>query len=315
MGTMASRAAERCPGLGPVADPTITAYRRRERSDMLVIASNITTRSRKVSEALRPWLAELENETRQEIEKEHADTMRDLARQCVSAGADIIDINLQQRYDRPEVMSFMVEVVQPEIGGRQLCLSANRADTLGAGLKVCRRPPLVNYVSLEEWRLQEVLPLVVRYNADVILLTTDPTITTSAEEILKTAGILVGAANEAGIANGHIYIDPGVLHVTRQFGQEHTQALIDLLPLLAGSFDPPVKTTLWINNVSAAAPRRFRAPLNGTFLAMLGGLGLSSAFMDVLDKETMRTLRILKILRNEIIYADGELELATAADR
>jgi hypothetical protein len=108
---------------------------------MLAIANNITTRNRKIAEALRPRPAEsVSQRAGDRIKKERAEFLRRLAGQCVAAGADILDINLQQRYDKPEVMEFVIEVVQ-EIVSCQLCLSSNSADTLEAGLRACKRPP------------------------------------------------------------------------------------------------------------------------------------------------------------------------------
>jgi 5-methyltetrahydrofolate corrinoid/iron sulfur protein methyltransferase len=157
-------------------------------------------------------------------------------------------------------------------------------------------------------RLEQVLPLAARYGAEVILLTADPAPPGDVEDTLKSAAVLVGAANESGISNDRIVIDPGVLHVTSAMGQRHAKTLIELLPALADAFEPPVRTTCWINNVSAGAPRRLRPAVNNTFLAMLAGLGLSSAFVDVFAKETMRTIRLIRILNNEALYSDRDAD-------
>lgn len=276
---------------------------------MLVIANNITTRNRRIREALKPRPAEsISGKPAEKIRKERAELLRSLVKLCVASGADMLDINLQQRYDKPEIMKFAVETVQ-EAASCQLCLSSNSADTLEAGLRACKRPPIVNYVSLDKKRLEETLPLAARYGAEVILFTAEPAAVASLEAILQSAAVLVGAANGSGISNDRIIIDPGVFHITAEMGQRHTKALIELLPALAEAFDPPVRTTCWINNVSAGAPRRLRPPMNNTFLAMLAGLGLSSAFVDVLSKETMRTIRLIKFLKSDAIYSDRDVEL------
>jgi len=276
---------------------------------MLVIANNITTRNRKVTEALKLRPAEsISQKAADRIQKQRIDLLRELANDCVEAGADILDINLQQRLDEPEIMKLAVETVQEAVKC-QLCLSSNRADTLEAGLRACKHPPIVNYISLDKEKLEEILPLITRYNAEVILSVTGPTALNSTEDILKSAAILVSAANESGISNKRIIIDPGVLHVTSDVGQRHTRTLLELLPALSEIFDPPIRTTSWINNVSAGAPRRLRPVINNTFLAMLAGVGLSSAFVDALHRETMRTVRLIRILRDDAIYSDRDIEL------
>ena len=276
---------------------------------MLAIANNITTRNRRVSEALRLRPAEsISQKVADRIKKERIDFLQELASDCIEAGADILEINLQQRYDEPEIMKFAVETVQGAVAC-QLCLSSNRVDTLEAGLRACKHPPIVNYISLDSEKLKDILPLIARYKAEVILVVSSPTALDSTEDILKAAAVLVGAANESGISNKRIIIDPGVLHVTSDAGQRHSKTLLELLPAFSEIFDPPIRTTSWINNVSAGAPRRLRPVINNTFLAMLAGVGLSSAFVDALDRGTMRTVRLIRILRDDAIYSDRDVEL------
>jgi 5-methyltetrahydrofolate corrinoid/iron sulfur protein methyltransferase len=276
---------------------------------MLAIASNITTRNRVVSKTLKLRPAEsISQKAADRVKKERIDFLQELASDCIEAGADILDINLQQRYDEPEIMKFAVETVQGAVDC-QLCLSSNRADTLEAGLRACKRPAIVNYVSLDSEKLKNILPLIARYKAEVILVVSSPTALNSTEDILKAAAVLVGAANESGISNKRIIIDPGVLHVTSDAGQRHAKTLLELLPAFSEIFDPPIRTTAWINNVSAGAPRRLRPVINNAFLAMLSGVGLSSVFVDALDRGTMRTVRLIRILRDDAIYSDRDVEL------
>jgi len=276
---------------------------------MLAIASNITTRNRKVSEVLRVRSGEsISQKVADRMQKERIDFLQNMAKDCIKSGADILDINLQQRYDEPDVMKFAVETVQGAVEC-QLCLSSNIVDTLEAGLRACKRPPIVNYVSIDKQKLGGILPLVARYKAEVILNVIGSTALNSTEDILKSAAVLVGAANESGISNKRIIIDPGTLHVTTDVGQRHTKTLLELLPALSEVFDPSIRTTCWINNVSAGAPRRLRPVINNAFLAMLAGVGLYSAFVDALNKETMRTVRLIRIFRDDVIYTDRDVEL------
>jgi 5-methyltetrahydrofolate corrinoid/iron sulfur protein methyltransferase len=280
-----------------------------QEGNVLVISDNITTRNRKVARALKPIAESVLGQPTEAIKRESAHILKELARDCLAAGADMLSINLQQRYDRPHVMEFAVAAVQEAVNCR-LCLSSNRIDTLEKGLRSCQQPPIVNYISLNRERLGDVLPLAAKSRAGVILLVNNPVTTVSAEDTVKLAAVMVGAANESGIPNDRIMIDPGVLHITSEIGQRYTSTLTELLPALAETFDPPVMTTVWINNVSAGAARRLRPVINSTFLAMLAGLGLSSAFVDVLDWQTMRTMRLIKVFRNQRIYADGDMELS-----
>ncbi len=260
---------------------------------MRTIANNISSKKVKVARALSQG---------------DADFIREMARQCLSAGADVLDINLQHGLDRPRTMEVAVQAAQ-EAGDAQLCLSSNNVLALEAGLRKCRRSALVNYVSLEEDRVQKILPVAAKYGAGVVLLPSGSSPATGAEEVIRAASILVGAANELGITNDRILIDPGVFHITALEGQHHAQVLMELLPALTSAFDPGVEITCWVENISSGIPARLRPPLNRAFFMMLAGLGLSSVFVDILDRDTRRTMRLAKILKGELVYSDRDIEL------
>ncbi len=270
---------------------------------MLVIANNITTRSAKVNRVFQQLKT-----TAWSPEQPPAMMLKELAERCIAAGADVLDINIQQHYDRPEAMEFAVKAVQ-EVTDHQLCLSTANAEALEAGLRACRRFPLVNYISIDKVRLQKMLPLVAKHGAEVLLLITDPTMPADAEEMLKKSAILVGAANEMGIPNDRILIDPGLFHISSDMGQRHLVEVMEFLRALPEVFEPPVRTSCWIDNASAGAPTRLRPAIATALLAMLAGLGLSSTFLDVLKRENMRMVRLIRVLKNEAVYAHQDIEL------
>jgi 5-methyltetrahydrofolate corrinoid/iron sulfur protein methyltransferase len=270
---------------------------------MLIIANNITTRNPRVAAILRESLEDTGGGSPAASE---CPGLKDIAESCVHAGADVIEINLQQHLDKVEVMELAVRMVQ-QVTDKQLCLSSNKSAVIEAGLKLCSRPPLINHLSLDTASLKEVLPLVARYGAELVLLISDPASPGDARQMLEKASVLVGAAAEAGIPNERLILDPGIFHITREQGQAHLAETLEVLQAIPESFDPPVRTACWIANSSAGAPARLRPWIDTTLLALLSGAGLSAAFIDILKKENQRTLRLLKMFRNELIYADDAL--------
>lgn len=270
---------------------------------MYIISNNITTR--------KPAIARLFNVARDNDwnpQKPPAAFLKELAKQCAEAGADGLEIDIQQHNLPPEAMEFAVNVIQQEIDC-QICLSTNNYEAMEAGLKACKRFPIANYVSFEEEKLRKMLPLIAKSGAEVILLVSDPARPAEAQEMIEQAAVLVGAANEEGIPNDHIIIDPGLFHVTIEQGQRHMVQVMEFLQALPEAFDPPVRSTCWLGNSSAGAPVRLRPVIETSLLAMLAGTGLSSAFLDVLRKENMRTVRLIKIFRNREIYTDSDVKL------
>jgi cobalamin-dependent methionine synthase I len=270
---------------------------------MIIIANNITTRNPQVASILRQRIAEIKD-----IEAEACPGLHDVVEACLSAGADVLEVNLQQRYDQPEMMEFTVNSIQ-QVTDRQLCLSSNKARTLEAGLSICKRPPIINYLALEVQRLQEILPLANQYGAELILMVSDPAMPGDTRQMLEKAAILVGATNEAGIPNERLILDPGIFHITKEQGQHHLVDVMEFLKMVPNIFDPLVRTTCWLNNSSAGAPSRLRPVIETSLLSLLSGIGLSSIFMDVLGRENRRAIRLLKIFNNKKIYADADLSL------
>ena len=270
---------------------------------MFVIANNITTRNSVVNQIFSQaktggWVKDQQAIIR----------LQDLTEQCITAGADVLEINVQQYHGLPEAMEFAVNAVQ-QVTDLQLCLSTNSAEALEAGLRACKCPPLVNYISIDETRLREMLPLIANHGAGVVLLVSDPTTPTDAREMLQKAAILVGAVNEAGIPNDSVFIDPGLIHLASDMGQRHLVEVMEFLRVLPDATEPPVKSTCWLGNISAGAPQRIRPVIETALLPMLAGMGLSSVFLDVLRRENMRTVRLIKMFNNEVVYSESEVNV------
>jgi 5-methyltetrahydrofolate corrinoid/iron sulfur protein methyltransferase len=94
---------------------------------------------------------------------------------------------------------------------------------------------------------------------------------------------LVYAANQAGIMNDDIYLDPIVTPLSVEINQviscaEFMSMVIDIAP--------GVKTLVGLSNVSNGTPHHLRGIINRTYLVMLNKYGtLSAAIVDAFDEE------------------------------
>jgi cobalamin-dependent methionine synthase I len=270
---------------------------------MLIIANNITTRNPKVARIFRQETSGCEKAG----PEAYAD-LQDLALSCVKAGADVLEINLQQHLDVPGMMEFAIKAVQ-QVTQKQLCLSTRNASSLEAGLKLCECSPIINYITLDINSLKNILPHVAKYKSELILLISDPARPADAREMLEKAAVLVGAAGGEGISPDRIFLDPGIFHITTEQGQKHLVDVINFLRAIPEAFDPPIRTTCWLSNSSAGAPARLRPFIETALLACLSSVGLTSVFFDVLRRDNIRTAHLLKIFNNEEVYADSLFEV------
>lgn len=109
-----------------------------------------------------------------------------------------------------------------------------------------------------------------------------------ANERCMLAVDLVYKANEIGIPNEDIWIDPIVTPVSVDTNQ--VKACIEFMSMLS-DIAPGCKSVVGLSNVSNGTPANLRPYLNRTYLAMLMKYGIYSAIIDAFDDELIRLAR------------------------
>ncbi len=158
-----------------------------------------------------------------------------------------------------------------------------------AGLKACRARPLLNSASGKASSKEMMMPLAKKYDTDVVIsVITDagcpPDVESRVESIMDT----VAYANELGIPDEDIWVDPIIIPVSAD--QRQPVEALEFMKIL-GDLLPDVKSTVGLSNVSNGTPAHLRGILNRTYMVMLGRYGLHSAIVDVMDAELMKIHR------------------------
>ena len=159
-----------------------------------------------------------------------------------------------------------------------ICIDSSVIEALEAGLSVYEGRALVNSVTAEDERLDEILPLVAKYGAAVIGLANDETgIPETPEKRLECARKIVSAANDHGIATEDVIIDPLAMTV----GAATDAVTITLATISLIRDELGVNMCLGASNVSFGLPQRH--VLNAGFLPMAMAAGLTSAIMSTAE--------------------------------
>ncbi|HZG48884.1 MAG TPA: dihydropteroate synthase [Thermoleophilaceae bacterium] len=192
----------------------------------------------------------------------------------VEAGADMLDVNAGiPMVDESELLAKMLKLVQ-DTADVPICIDSSVIEALEAGLAVYEGKPLVNSVTGEDERLEEILPLVARHGAAVIGLANDETgIPETPQQRLEIATKIVAAAGEAGIPPEDVVIDP--LAMTVGADTEAVTTTLEAIRLIRDKLG--VNMCLGASNVSFGLPERH--VLNAAFLPMAMAAGLTSAIM------------------------------------
>lgn len=214
--------------------------------------------------------------------------------QQLDAGAHILDVNVGvPGLDEVTTMRDAVMAISSVID-LPLQIDSNDTKVIEAGLRAFCGRAIVNSVNGEEEKLEAVLPLVKKYGAMVVGLTSDEGgIPERAEDRLKIAEKIVERAEGCGIPRDSIIIDCLCLAASAsESGAAETLRALRLIKDTLG-----VKTVLGLSNISFGLPDRELT--NKTFLAMAMGAGLDLAIMNPNSSAMTDAFITAKMLRGE----------------
>jgi 5-methyltetrahydrofolate corrinoid/iron sulfur protein methyltransferase len=215
----------------------------------------------------------------------------DEAKRQKEKGMDWIDINLgPAKKGGPELMEFVVKTVQEAIGDSPpLCLDTSNIEAMEAGLAAHKGTAIINSIMARPERYEKMIPLAVKYNANMIALMWGPDgLPRDENERGALAAELLYAANEAGVPNEHIFVDGIVTPVNIQ--QQQLMSLLAFQEMLQDMF-PGVKSTCGLSNISNGPPEHLRSILNTTYMVMLERKGMYSCIADAYDDELIAVAR------------------------
>jgi 5-methyltetrahydrofolate corrinoid/iron sulfur protein methyltransferase len=235
---------------------------------MILIAENINVMSQTIGPALK---------------ERRAEPIQALAKAETAAGVHYLDLNIgpSKKFGH-ELMPWLVGIIQ-EVSDLPLSLDTTNVVAIEEGLKLCKKRPIINSISLQPERIEQTLPLVKKYNAEMIglLWGVDGMPRDANERCMHTVD-LIYKSNELGIPNEDIWIDPIVTPISGEINQ--VTACVEFMAMLA-DIAPGCKSIVGLSNVSNGTPDHLRPILNRTYLIMLMRHGLYSAIVDAFDKE------------------------------
>jgi len=258
---------------------------------MLLIGENINIMSQTIGPAFK---------------ERNPKPVQELAKAEVDAGIDYLDLNIgPARKAGDELMAWVVNTTQ-EVTSKPLSLDSTNLVAMEAGLKTAKSKPLINSVSLQPDRLEPGLELAKKYNADMIgLLWGAEGMPRDANERAVLTVDIVYKANEIGIPNENIWIDPIASPVSVEINQ--VKSCVEFTAML-GEIAPGCKSTVGLSNISNGTPTHLRPWLNRTYMIMLMRHGLYSAIVDAFDAELIKIARGEKPETVDLVHRvmDGE---------
>jgi 5-methyltetrahydrofolate--homocysteine methyltransferase len=215
----------------------------------------------------------------------------DVAQQ-VAGGATMLDVNMGVPLaDEAELLGKAITMVQ-ELTDLPLVIDSSVIEALEAGLGAYQGKALVNSITGERERMDQILPIVKRHGAAVIALPNEEDeIPDEPERRLEIAKkILDVAVGEYGIPLEDIVIDPLAMPI----GADTTLVKTTLRTIELIHDELGLNMTLGAGNVSFGMPGR--SALGAAFLPMAMQCGLTSAIMDVRSPQMVEAVKAADLL-------------------
>ena len=223
--------------------------------------------------------------------------IRNLARIQEDANADYLDCCASVNVNELETMKWLLDIIQDETSTK-VCVDSPDPRVCVDALQYCKKPGLVNSVSLEGDKIDVIFPAIAdtKWNC-VALLSGEQGIPQSAEDRLENFKILMDKAAKYGIKPSRLFIDPLVEGLAT-----NQESLLTFAATCRGIKEmfPDVHITSGLSNISFGLP--VRKMLNMAFMTLAMQAGMDSAIVDPTNRDMMGIIFATQALLGEDDY-------------
>lgn len=253
---------------------------------MIIIGEKLNSSRKSVAEA---------------VKNRDAAFISDLAASQESAGAAWLDINAAMLSDEADSLVWMGEVCR-SASSLPLCLDSPDYRVIEAALQRLGGKCMINSITLERERFDNMLRLTRQFGCPVIALCMDDDgMPETVGDRVRIAGTLFDRLSAAGVPSGDIYIDPMISPVgaVETAGTDSLEAIRKISGL-------GVHTVCGLSNISYGLPAR--AWINSAFMVAAMVAGLDSAIADPLDRRLMRLVMAAEAMLGRDEYCENYID-------
>lgn len=249
------------------------------------------------------------------IADKDAELIKERARKQAEAGATFLDVCASvEEETEVETLKWMIDLVQ-EVTDTPICVDSPSARSCVAAIPFCKRPGLVNSVSLEGDKIDTIFPVIADTDWEcVALLCDNDGIPDSVERRMKVFHGIMEKAKEYNIAPSRLHIDP--LVVTLSTDQTALTVFAECCRRIKAEY-PDIHITSGLSNISYGLP--VRKNINQAFMVLAMNAGMDSAIVDPTNRNMIGMIYATNALleRDEFClkYIDAFTEKATEPAR
>ncbi|WP_434311362.1 methyltetrahydrofolate cobalamin methyltransferase [Hominifimenecus sp. rT4P-3] len=220
------------------------------------------------------------------------------AKQQAEAGANYIDCCASvSGPGEVDALKWLIDCIQ-DVTDLPICLDSPSPEALLAAYPFCKRPGIINSVSMEGDKIDQIFPAIADSKWQVVcLLSGKEGIPKTAADRLKVFDQIMAKAKEYGIRPERLHIDPLVeMLCTSENGIETNTTVIRTIR----EQYPQIHITAAVSNISFNLPARKYLNLGFVVLAM--NAGLDSGILDPTNRDMMGLIYAAEALLGEDDY-------------
>lgn len=205
--------------------------------------------------------------------------IQNLARIQAGAGADYIDVCASVKDNEVETLRWLIDLVQ-EATDVPVCIDSPNPEACVAAMPFCKRPGMINSVSMEGNKVEVIFPALAGTDWKVVALLCAKGIPSTAEERLRVFDQLMEKAAAYGIKPDSIFVDPLVEMLCTS--DDGINVVADVIRRVKQK-QPAVHVTGAVSNVSFNLPAR--KLLNQVFLVLAMNAGMDAGVLDPTSRD------------------------------
>ncbi len=238
------------------------------------------------------------------IQEQDADGVRKLAKDQAAHFADYIDVNAGVFFEQEkEYLTWLVETVQGEVN-LPCAIDSPNPKAVEAALEAHRGVAMINSISLEKERYDNLMPVIAGTNLKVVALCmSDEGMPVTVDDRLRIADRLISGLQKNNIPLENIFIDPLVQPVS--VDKTYGTGFLDTIETITEKFKG-IHTACGLSNISYGLPGRKH--LNRAFMIQAVLKGLDGAIINPLDKGMLGAITAAETLAGRDEYCMNYLK-------
>lgn len=223
-------------------------------------------------------------------------------------GASYIDLNPGHlRKNKKEIISFFIDNIEKH-SNLGIFIDSTDPEVIKYALEKSSRKIVINGFSLEESKIENILPLANYYKADIVgLVISAGFVPATLEEKLLIAEEMIAHAERKGVDRKQIILDPVIAPLGWENGTLCAKSNLEFIKHLPSIFGPEIRTMVGLSNLTTkSAGGTSKGFLQGLYLSMLYNAGLNMVMLDIFNEDTMKAIKFINALEGRTVFSFAE---------